>query len=205
MSERRTSYCSASRIRQSGAAAAVARARRRRLRPARESRSGSSTGSCPGCISIAGCWRRPRTRSTRCSRRSASFRSRPTTSTNSSWSASPASRAQVRAGITDQSPDGLTPGEQLARIGEAVSSLASDQQARWRELARGTQGREHRAGRSRQPEEGRPHLARRLFPAIHLPGADAARDRSGASVPVHSRISASRSPSSSRAPATARR
>jgi polyphosphate kinase len=41
---------------------------------------------------------------------------------------------QVRAGIADRSPDGLTPGEQLARIGEAVSGLASDQQARWRQL-----------------------------------------------------------------------
>jgi polyphosphate kinase len=43
-------------------------------------------------------------------------------------------RAQVRAGIITRSPDGLTPGEQLARIGEAVTALASDQQARWREL-----------------------------------------------------------------------
>jgi polyphosphate kinase len=43
-------------------------------------------------------------------------------------------KGQVRVGITDKSPDGLTPNEQLARIGEAVSSLASDQQARWREL-----------------------------------------------------------------------
>ncbi len=43
-------------------------------------------------------------------------------------------KGQVRAGITDKSPDGLTPSEQLTRIGEAVSSLASDQQARWREL-----------------------------------------------------------------------
>jgi polyphosphate kinase len=43
-------------------------------------------------------------------------------------------KGQVRAGIADKSPDGLTPGEQLQRIGEAVSSLASDQQARWREL-----------------------------------------------------------------------
>src|SRR6187401_3030944 len=43
-------------------------------------------------------------------------------------------KGQVRAGIGTKSPDGLTPGEQLARIGEAVSSLASDQQARWREL-----------------------------------------------------------------------
>jgi polyphosphate kinase len=43
-------------------------------------------------------------------------------------------KAQLRAGITTKSPDGLSPSEQLARIGEAVSSLASDQQARWREL-----------------------------------------------------------------------
>jgi len=43
-------------------------------------------------------------------------------------------KGQVRVGIADKSPDGLTPSEQLARIGEAVSSLASDQQARWREL-----------------------------------------------------------------------
>jgi polyphosphate kinase len=43
-------------------------------------------------------------------------------------------KGQVRAGIADRSPDGLTPGEQLARIAEAVGRLASDQQARWREL-----------------------------------------------------------------------
>ncbi len=45
-------------------------------------------------------------------------------------------KGQVRAGITTKSPDGLSPSEQLAQIGEAVSSLASDQQARWRELRR---------------------------------------------------------------------
>jgi polyphosphate kinase len=43
-------------------------------------------------------------------------------------------KGQVRAGISTRSPDGLTPSEQLVRIAEAVSSLASDQQARWREL-----------------------------------------------------------------------
>jgi len=43
-------------------------------------------------------------------------------------------KGQVRAGITTKSPDGLTPVEQLTRISEAVSSLASDQQARWRAL-----------------------------------------------------------------------
>src|SRR5687768_5451131 len=41
---------------------------------------------------------------------------------------------QVREGIIEKSPDGLAPAEQLVRIGEAVGSLASDQQARWRAL-----------------------------------------------------------------------
>src|SRR5207302_8016438 len=41
---------------------------------------------------------------------------------------------QVRAGITTKSPDGLSPTEQLTQIAQAVSILASDQQARWREL-----------------------------------------------------------------------
>src|SRR5215467_1107286 len=45
-------------------------------------------------------------------------------------------KAQVRASVTAKSPDGLTPAEQLARIADAVSALASDQQGRWRELRR---------------------------------------------------------------------
>jgi len=43
-------------------------------------------------------------------------------------------KGQVRQGIMTQSPDGLTPSEQLVRIGEAVSQLARDQQQRWIEL-----------------------------------------------------------------------
>jgi polyphosphate kinase len=43
-------------------------------------------------------------------------------------------RGQVRSGIMAVSQDGLTPPEQLARIGQDVSVLASDQQLRWREL-----------------------------------------------------------------------
>src|ERR1700724_3005566 len=49
-------------------------------------------------------------------------------------------KGQVRAGIVTRSPDGLTPLEQLSRISEAVSSLASDQQARWRELRKDLAG-----------------------------------------------------------------
>src|SRR5665213_4565696 len=43
-------------------------------------------------------------------------------------------KAQVREGITERSPDGLTPSEQLVLINEAVSKLANDQQAIWRDL-----------------------------------------------------------------------
>src|SRR5271157_5590637 len=43
-------------------------------------------------------------------------------------------RAQVRAGISTKSPEGLSPAEQLVRIAEAVVLLVRDQQAQWREL-----------------------------------------------------------------------
>src|SRR5476649_788078 len=49
-------------------------------------------------------------------------------------------KGQVRQGIMTQSPDGLTPSEQLTRIGEAVSQLATDQQQRWLELRRALVG-----------------------------------------------------------------
>ena len=43
-------------------------------------------------------------------------------------------KAQVREGIAERSPDGLTPPEQLVLINETVSQLATDQQAIWRDL-----------------------------------------------------------------------
>lgn len=43
-------------------------------------------------------------------------------------------RGQVRSGVATLSQDGLTPQEQLAKIAAEVSTLASDQQRRWREL-----------------------------------------------------------------------
>jgi polyphosphate kinase len=45
-------------------------------------------------------------------------------------------KGQVRAGIVNRSPDGLTPAEQLVSIAQAVSALAVDQQNRWSELRR---------------------------------------------------------------------
>ncbi len=46
-------------------------------------------------------------------------------------------KAQVREGISERSPDGLTPAEQLALVNKTVSQLATDQQAIWRDM-RGT-------------------------------------------------------------------
>src|ERR1041384_4655639 len=43
-------------------------------------------------------------------------------------------KAQVREGISERSPDGLTPAEQLVLINKGVSELANDQQAIWRDL-----------------------------------------------------------------------
>jgi polyphosphate kinase len=43
-------------------------------------------------------------------------------------------KGQIREGVLTQSPDGLTPVEQLTQIREAVLNLASDQQKRWLEL-----------------------------------------------------------------------
>src|SRR5438046_8666175 len=43
-------------------------------------------------------------------------------------------KAQVREGIAERSPAGLTPAEQLHVISETVSQLAKDQQAIWADL-----------------------------------------------------------------------
>ena len=43
-------------------------------------------------------------------------------------------KAQIREGIPERSPDGLTPAEQLVLINQTVSQLAMDQQAIWRDL-----------------------------------------------------------------------
>src|SRR6516164_8560465 len=43
-------------------------------------------------------------------------------------------KAQVREGIAERSPDGLSPSEQLVLINKTVSELANDQQAIWRDL-----------------------------------------------------------------------
>ena len=109
-------------------------------------------------------------------------------------------KGQVRAGLAAPSPDGLTPTEQLARISTEVATLASDQQARWREL---------RQARSRQAgvvlvEGGDLTKSERVwldshFLAPYLSGDHAAFDRSRASVSRSFPTAAFRSRSNSRA------
>ena len=93
----------------------------------------------------------------------------------------------ARRASPTRSPDGLIAGRAARphRRGGLAASPATSRRA-GASCARSS-GREASSwSTARQPEEGRPHLARGSFPATRLSGADAARDRSGASVPVHS-------------------
>src|SRR5207249_4388368 len=80
-------------------------------------------------------------------------------------------KAQLGAGLTLKSPDGLTPAEQLTRIGDAVGALASDQQKRWRELRQMLAG--HGIVLTEVPEMAKKekswledHFLRQVFPLL---------------------------------------
>src|SRR5437667_3456800 len=80
-------------------------------------------------------------------------------------------KAQLRAGLLVKSPDGLTPAEQLTRIGDAVGALASDQQKRWRELRQMLAG--HGIVLTEVPEMAKKektwledHFLRHIFPLL---------------------------------------
>ena len=113
--------------------------------------------------------------------------------------------AQVRDGISTKSPEGLTPAEQLARIAEAVSLLVADQQAQWRELRAALAEAGIVLVDGPDVTKAGEGVARGLFPRPRVPAADPARDRSGASVPVHSQSRLLDRACSLRAPRTARR
>ena len=94
-------------------------------------------------------------------------------------------KAQVREGIAERSPDGMTPSEQLVLINKTVSELASDQQAIWRDLRTTLSDVGIMLVDGHDFTKAERELARGSLPPQHLPAADAAGDRSGAPVPVH--------------------
>ncbi len=82
-------------------------------------------------------------------------------------------KGQVREGITTRSPDGLTPSEQLTRIGEAVSQLAHRPAAALDRTAAGPRrcGRRpwstaQRAARSRRKAWLEEHFLTHVFPLL---------------------------------------
>ena len=74
----------------------------------------------------------------RCSSGCASCRSRPPTSTSSSWCASPASRGRSAPACREQSADGLSPAEQLEEIATLAQHLQSRAAGPLADAARGT-------------------------------------------------------------------
>ena len=94
-------------------------------------------------------------------------------------------KGQARELIATMSDDGLSPAEQLAPSTPSSTTLVLQQRADWTKLRQelADTGIVIVAGGCARPRRSR--LAGRLFPRFDLPGADAARHRPGASVPVH--------------------
>ena len=159
--------------------------RRARARPW-TARTASSTASCRGWTSTTACWRKPRTPAIRCWSGCASCRSAPPTSTSSIRSASPALIGQAKAGVTAglrrRPHRGAAAGRNQAARRTRCWPTSS---ASWRELLDLLREAGVALCAHRRPVRRRQVLARRLVHGAGVPGADAAGDRSGASVPVH--------------------
>ena len=87
-------------------------------------------------------------------------------------------KGRQRQGIAMVSDDGKSLSEQLRAIGDAVSVLASDQQAVLGRAPPRARRKRHRARRRARDHRCRPRMAGAPFPRFDLPGADAARHRS---------------------------
>ena len=93
---------------------------------------------------------------------------------------------QIREGIATRSPDGRTPEQQLDQLLLEVGRLQQDQQESLNSLMDLLKTEGIESGPGRCADQGRARLAGGAFPRFGVPGADAAVDRPGAPVPVHS-------------------
>ena len=94
-------------------------------------------------------------------------------------------KGQLREGVANVSVDGRTPSEQLRLIREAVAALAADQQGVWATLRRELADAGVVLVDGEELTAADRDWLQQLLLRHHLPGADAARHRSGASVPLH--------------------
>ena len=95
---------------------------------------------------------------------------------------------QAESGITMRSADGLTPQQALARIRERVLELSALQSRLWkRELRPALAAEGITVGGIEDLDAKELGQAREALPPRDLPGADAARRRARAAVPVHLR------------------
>ena len=92
----------------------------------------------------------------------------------------------VRAGVTTPSADGLSPAEQLAKVDETARQLIADQQGIWVTLDRELRKEGVTVVTGEEIARPRPRFSGCPIQRADFPGLDAARDRSGASVSLHS-------------------
>ena len=152
--------------------------------------TGSSTARRAGWSSTRGCSSWPPTTTCRCWSGSGSSRSSPATSTSSSWSGSRRCARRVAAGISDaqrhrrDAARTARPGLPRSRTRSSTGTPGSSPSVLLPELARRGASR-WCAGRT-SPRTSGEQLRDRVHRA-DPPGADAARGRPGAPVPVHLR------------------
>ena len=150
-------------------------------------RSSTRTASCPGSTSTTACCSSPRTRSIPLLER-AKFLAIYASNLDEFFMVRVAGlHDQVDARIDSRGPDGLSPIETIERIADRVTEQGRRHTRQCEEVAApGARGRtasaivDVRGVQQRRAEAGRPRL-----PRPDLPGADAARRRTRAAVPLH--------------------
>ena len=94
-------------------------------------------------------------------------------------------KGQLRAGLTKQSADGLTPAEQLEEIATLAQHLQLEQQDHWQNLREELFAQNVVIHESDDLTTDQVQLPAEAVPRGNFPGPDPDRGRSGTSFPVH--------------------